>query len=134
MSRHSYEEITGDIRIAVEPDFLDDQSQPDECCYLWAYRVTIENRGSAAVQLLSRHWRITDGRGKVREVRGDGVVGEQPVIGPGGSFQYTSGAPLETACGFMTGTYQMRDAAGKLFDVAIPMFALESPYERQSVQ
>lgn len=134
MSRHSYEEITGDIRIAVEPDFLDDQSQPDECRYLWAYRVTIENRGSAAVQLLSRHWRITDGRGKVREVRGDGVVGEQPVIGPGGSFQYTSGAPLETACGFMTGTYQMRDAAGKLFDVAIPMFALESPYERQSVQ
>ncbi|HEX5282055.1 MAG TPA: Co2+/Mg2+ efflux protein ApaG [Micropepsaceae bacterium] len=134
MSRHRYEEITGDIRIAVEPDFLDDQSQPDECRYLWTYRVTIENRGSAAVQLLSRHWRITDGRGKVREVRGDGVVGEQPVIGPGGSFQYTSGAPLETACGFMTGTYQMRDAAGKLFDVNIPMFALESPYERQSVQ
>lgn len=134
MSRHRYEEITGDIRIAVEPDFLDDQSQPDEGHYLWAYRVTIENRGSASVQLLSRHWRITDGRGKVREVRGDGVVGEQPVIGPGGSFQYTSGAPLQTACGFMTGTYQMRDETGKLFDAAIPMFALESPYEKQIVQ
>lgn len=134
MSRHRYEEITGDIRIAVEPDFLDNQSQPDEGHYLWAYRVTIENRGSASVQLLSRHWRITDGRGKVREVRGDGVVGEQPVIGPGGSFQYTSGAPLQTACGFMTGTYQMRDEAGNLFEAAIPMFALESPYEKQIVQ
>lgn len=134
MSRHRYEEITGDIRIAVEPDFLDEQSQPDECRYLWAYRVTIENRGNDAVQLLSRHWRITDARGKVREVRGDGVVGEQPVIGPGGSFQYTSGTPLQTACGFMTGTYQMRDAAGKLFDAAIPLFALESPYEKQIIQ
>lgn len=134
MRRHRYEEITGDIRIAVEPDFLDEQSQPDEGRYLWAYRVTIENRGSAAVRLLSRHWRITDARGKVREVRGDGVVGEQPIIGPGASFQYTSGAPLETACGFMTGTYQMQDVAGKLFDAAIPMFALESPYEKQIVQ
>lgn len=134
MSGHRYEEITGDIRIAVEPDFLEEQSQPEECRYLWAYHVIIENRGSAAVQLLSRHWRITDARGKVREVRGEGVVGEQPVIGPGGSFQYTSGAPLETACGFMAGTYQMRDEAGKLFEAAIPMFALESPYEKQMVQ
>ncbi len=134
MSRRRYEETTGDIRIAVEPDFLDDQSQPDEGQYLWAYRVTIENRGNAAVQLVSRHWRITDARGKVREVRGPGVVGEQPVIGPGGSFQYTSGAPLETACGFMTGTYQMRDETGKLFDAVIPMFALESPYEKQVLQ
>lgn len=134
MSRHRYEETTGDIRIAVEPDFLDEQSQPDESRYLWAYRVTIENRGSAAVQLISRHWRITDARGNVREVRGDGVVGEQPVIGPGGSFQYTSGAPLQTACGFMSGTYQMRDAAGMLFDAAIPLFALESPYEKQIIQ
>lgn len=134
MTRHRYEEITGDIRIAVEPDFLDDQSQPDESQYLWAYRVTIENRGSAPVQLISRHWRITDARGKVREVRGEGVVGEQPVIGPGGSFQYTSGAPLETACGFMTGAYQMRDETGKLFEAVIPMFALESLYEKRTVQ
>lgn len=134
MTRHRYEETTGEIHIAVEPDFLDDQSAPEQSRYLWAYRVTIENRGGIAVQLLSRYWRITDARGKVREVRGEGVVGEQPVIGPGSSFQYTSGAPLDTACGFMAGTYQMRDAAGKLFEAAIPMFALQSPYESQRLQ
>ena len=134
MSRHRYEETTGAIRIAVEPDFLDDQSEPDEGRYLWAYRVTIENRGDITVQLISRYWRITDARGRVREVRGDGVVGEQPVIEPGASFQYTSGAPLETECGFMTGKYTMRDARGKGFEVAIPTFALESPYNRQRIQ
>ncbi len=134
VTRHRYEETTGTIHIAVEPDFLDEQSQPEERRYLWAYRVTIENRGDIPVQLLSRYWRITDARGQVREVRGDGVVGEQPVIAPGSSFQYTSGAPLETACGFMTGRYQMRDASGKNFEAGIPMFALESPYEKQRVQ
>ena len=131
MTRHRYEETTGAIHIAVEPDFLDDQSQPEAGRYLWAYRVTIENRGATPVQLMSRYWRITDARGRVREVRGDGVVGEQPVIEPGSSFQYTSGAPLETACGFMTGKYIMRDAAGRGFEVGIPMFALDSPYEGQ---
>ena len=131
MTRHRYEETTGAIHIAVEPDFLDDQSQPEAGRYLWAYRVTIENRGATPVQLMSRYWRITDARGRVREVRGDGVVGEQPVIEPGSSFQYTSGAPLETACGFMTGKYTMRDAAGRGFEVGIPMFALDSPYEGQ---
>src|SRR5947209_4863344 len=82
VTRHRYEETTGKIRIEVEPDFLDEQSQPDECRYLWAYRVTIENRSENPVQLLSRYWRITDARGRVREVRGKGVVGEQPVIEP----------------------------------------------------
>lgn len=134
MTRHRFEETTGKIHIAVEPDFLDDQSEPDEGRYLWAYRVTIENRGEVPVQLISRYWRITDARGCVREVRGDGVIGEQPVIGPGSSFQYTSGAPLQTACGFMTGKYQMRDAAGRSFEAGIPMFALESPYDRQRLQ
>lgn len=134
MTRHRFEEITGTIRIAVEPDFLDEQSKPEEHRFLWAYHVTIENRGESPVQLLSRYWRITDARGRVREVRGDGVIGEQPVINPGSSFEYTSGAPLETASGFMSGAYQMRDAAGKLFEAAVPMFALASPYEQQRLQ
>src|SRR5581483_8997237 len=134
MIRHRYEESTGNIHIAVEPAFLDEQSRPDEDRYLWAYRVTIENRGDVAVQLLSRYWHITDSRGRVREVRGDGVIGEQPVIGPGSSFQYTSGAPLVTASGFMSGAYHMRDASGKGFEVAIPAFALLSPYEKQKPQ
>ena len=131
MTRHRFEETTGKIRISVEPDFLDEQSQPEVNKYLWAYQVTIENHGEAPVQLLSRYWRITDAYGRVREVRGDGVIGEQPVINPGCSFQYTSGAPLETASGLMTGKYQMRDSAGEGFEVAIPAFALVSPYDRQ---
>jgi ApaG protein len=128
MSRHRYEETTRDITIAVEPNFLDDQSDPDENRYLWAYRVTIENKSELTVQLLSRYWRITDGRGRVREIRGDGVIGEQPVIAPGRAFEYTSGAPLETPSGFMIGTYHMRASSGESFEVGIPMFALESPY------
>jgi ApaG protein len=129
LSRHRYEETTRDIRIAIEPDFLEDQSEPEENRFLWSYRVVIENKSALAVQLLSRYWRITDARGRVREVRGDGVVGEQPVIAPGRAFEYTSGAPLETASGFMTGTYHMRASTGESFEVGIPMFALESPYE-----
>jgi ApaG protein len=129
MSKHRYEEITRDIKIAVEPNFLDDQSEPEESRYLWSYRVTIENKSELTVQLLSRYWRITDARGRIREVRGDGVIGEQPVIAPGRAYEYTSGAPLETASGFMTGTYHMRASTGESFEVGIPMFALESPYE-----
>jgi ApaG protein len=128
MSRHRFEETTRNIKIAVEPDFLEDQSDPEENRYLWAYRVTIENKSELTVQLLSRFWRITDGRGRVREVRGDGVIGEQPVIAPGRAFEYTSGAPLETPSGFMTGTYHMRASSGESFEVGIPMFTLESPY------
>jgi ApaG protein len=129
LSKHRYEEITRDIKIAVEPDFLEDQSEPDENRYLWSYRVTIENKSKSAVQLLSRYWRITDARGRIREIRGEGVIGEQPVIAPGRAYEYTSGAPLETASGFMTGTYHMRASTGESFEVGIPMFALESPYE-----
>jgi ApaG protein len=85
------------------------------------------------VQLLSRHWRITDSNGKVREVRGPGVVVEQPVLQPGTAFEYTSGAPLETPSGFMTGTYQMRAISGESFEIDIPLFALESPYEERRI-
>jgi ApaG protein len=129
LTRRLYEEVTRDIRIAVEPNFLDDQSDPEENRFLWSYHVTIENRGGLPVQLLSRYWRITDARGRVREVRGEGVIGEQPMIAPGRAYEYTSGTPLETASGFMTGTYHMRSSGGEGFEVAIPMFALESPYE-----
>jgi ApaG protein len=131
VTSHKYERVTRNIRVAVEPSFLDDQSEPTESRYLWAYRITIENRGGETVQLLSRHWRITDSRGRVREVRGAGVVGEQPVLKPGGAFEYTSGAPLETPSGFMTGTYQMRAISGENFEIDIPLFALESPYEQR---
>ena len=133
MTKHTYDAVTRNIRVAVVPDFLDDQSEPSESRYLWAYHITIENTGGEAVQLLSRHWRITDSRGRVREVRGPGVVGEQPVIQPGSAFEYTSGAPLETPSGFMTGTYQMRAVSGENFEIGIPMFALESPYESRRV-
>jgi ApaG protein len=133
LTKLRYEETTRNIRVAVEPNFLDDQSEPEENRYLWSYRVTIENKGGETVQLLSRYWRITDSRGRVREVRGDGVIGEQPVIKPGSSFEYTSGAPLETPSGFMGGSYRMRAHSGELFDVGIPLFALESPYEVKRV-
>jgi ApaG protein len=129
-----YEETTRNIRVQVEPSFLDEQSEPDEDRYLWAYRITIENRGREPVQLISRFWRIVDSRGRAREVRGPGVVGEQPVIEPGESFEYTSGAPLETPCGFMSGSYRMRGANGEDFEIGIPMFALQSPYETGRMQ
>lgn len=128
-----YEETTRNIRVMVEPRFLEDESIPEENRYVWAYRVTIENCGTAPVQLIARHWQITDAHGRVREVLGPGVIGEQPNIDPGGVYQYTSGAPLETPSGFMTGSYKMRKASGESFDISIPLFALDSPYETRQV-
>jgi ApaG protein len=133
VNKHKYETVTRNIRVVVVPSFLDDQSEPTEGRYLWAYHITIENRSGETVQLLSRHWRITDSRGRVREVRGPGVVGEQPVLPPGSAFEYTSGAPLETPSGFMGGTYQMRAVSGESFEIDIPLFALESPYEERRI-
>ena len=133
LSEMTYEETTRDIRVAVEPSFLEDQSEPEDGCYIWAYRVVIENRGAEAVQLISRYWRITDARGRTREVRGSGVIGEQPTIEPGRSYEYSSGAPLETPSGFMTGSYRMLDSKGESFDITIPMFVLDSPYEDRQV-
>ena len=127
----TYEETTHGIR--VEPSFLEDQSEPEDSHYIWAYRVVIENLGAEAVQLISRHWRITDALGRTREVRGEGVVGEQPTIEPGQSYEYSSGAPLETPSGFMTGSYRMHGSKGKSFDIGIPMFVLDSPYEDRKI-
>jgi ApaG protein len=126
-----YSQSTRSIRITVEPTYLDDQSAPDEQRFVWAYHVRIENQGPETVQLRSRYWRITDARGKVQEVRGAGVVGEQPVLKPGESFEYTSGTPLPTSSGFMVGTYQMENEVGERFDVAVPAFSLDSPHQPQ---
>jgi ApaG protein len=128
-----FERTTHGIRVAVKPAYLDDQSDPDDGQFLWSYTVTIENRGSETVQLMSRYWHITDGDGRVQDVRGPGVVGAQPVLAPGQVFQYTSGCPLPTSSGFMTGRYQMRSASGEAFEAEIPAFILESPYERRQL-
>jgi ApaG protein len=128
-----YERVTRGIRVLVRPTFLDDQSDPDEGRYLWSYTITIENRGPETVQLLSRYWHITDGTGRVQEVRGPGVVGAQPVIEPGKTFEYTSGCPLPTASGAMMGRYQMRAVSGEAFEAEIPPFLLESPHERRQI-
>lgn len=124
-----FEAKTQAIHVRVEPQFLDEQSSPDDHHFFWAYYVEIENRGEEPVQLRSRHWRITDGRGATQEVIGEGVVGEQPVILPGETYSYTSGAPLGTPSGFMAGHYQMERQNGEGFLVDIPVFSLDSPYD-----
>lgn len=116
------------IRVEVEPHYLDDQSDPDEDYYVWAYTVVIRNEGVEPVQLKSRHWQITDQRGYTHEVHGEGVVGEQPVIPPGESFQYTSGTPLTTPSGIMVGNYEMALDGGDSFEVDIPAFSLDCPH------
>lgn len=125
----SYIATTRQIRISVEPTYLDAQSAPQDSHFVWAYHVTIENLGRETVQLRSRHWRITDARGELHEVRGPGVIGEQPVLEPGDSYEYTSGTPLTTPSAIMTGTYQMENERGETFDVEIPPFSLDSPYQ-----
>ncbi len=128
-----YEAITRGIRIRVEPQYLEDQSAPDESHFVWAYAVEISNDSKQPVQLKTRTWRITDALGRTEEVRGPGVVGQTPTIPPGGSFSYTSGCPLKTPQGIMVGSYQMSDEKGKLFDVAIPAFSLDSPYTQSAM-
>ena len=103
----AYARTTRSITVTVEPFYLDDQSVPDENHFVWAYHVRIQNHGEQTVQLLTRFWRITDSVGNVQEVRGDGVVGEQPILNPGDSFEYTSGTPLPTPSGIMVGAYQI---------------------------
>lgn len=124
----SYEAKTRGIRVQVVPNFLEENSSPAQRLYFWAYTVEIANDGAKTVQLLSRHWRITDSNGRTQEVRGAGVVGAQPTLSPGESFRYTSGAPLRTPSGFMLGWYRMAAEDGETFDVTIPAFSLDSPY------
>ena len=128
-----YKAITRDISVVVVPKFIGDQSDPEGRKFMWSYTITVENRSDETVKLLTRHWIITDGLGRTHEVRGDGVVGEQPTLNPGDSFQYTSGCPLATPSGFMAGSYGMMNHRRETFDIAIPSFSLDSPFERQSV-
>jgi ApaG protein len=121
-----HSETTGDITVRVSVAYLPEQSEPGKR-WFWAYHVRIENGGARAVQLVSREWIISDGRGSRDEVRGEGVVGEQPVLEPGGSFDYVSGCPLATPTGHMQGRYFMIGADGGSFDVAIPRFPLVAP-------
>jgi ApaG protein len=123
-----YAQTTRQIRVTVHPMYLEDQSAPEQGRYVWAYHVRIENTGPDTVQLRNRCWRITDAIGRIQEVRGAGVVGEQPVLRPGESFEYTSGTPLSTPSGIMVGSYEMESASGESFDVAIPAFSLDSPH------
>jgi len=128
-----YRKTTRSIEVTVIPLYLDDQSDPDENRYVWAYQVSLENKGHETVQLLTRYWNITDANGKVLEVRGDGVVGEQPVLRPNDIFEYTSGTPLSAPSGIMVGSYQMKTSDGESFDVAIPAFSLDSPYGQRQL-
>ncbi|MDX2112141.1 MAG: Co2+/Mg2+ efflux protein ApaG [Alphaproteobacteria bacterium] len=122
-----YSKTTNHIKITVIPMYLAEQSNPAEFHYVWAYTIQIENLGQDKVQLLNRHWRITDGHGALQEVRGPGVVGEQPLLEPGDHFQYTSGVALKTNSGIMTGTYEMINDQDQIFLVEIPAFSLDSP-------
>lgn len=122
------EAVTNNVRVEVEAQYMPDESQPFQNRWVFAYTIRITNEGEETVQLLSRHWIITDATGHVEEVRGPGVVGEQPVLAPGEAFEYTSWCPLATANGTMRGTYQMVTEDGAHFDVEIASFVLQEPY------
>ena len=128
-----YSETTKSIRVTVVPAFLDEHSSPEDDKYVWAYEVKIENLGEETVQLINRYWSITNSLGQTQTVQGPGVVGEQPILKPGEYFEYTSGTPLSTPSGLMMGTYQMENNDGKLFDVSIPAFSLDSPHQSMRV-
>jgi ApaG protein len=128
-----YEAVTHGIRVRVEPQYLEEQSSPEEGHFFWAYTIEIANEGNTTVQLKTRHWRITDANGRTEEVRGPGVVGKMPVLGPGQSFTYTSGCPLGTPSGILVGSYQMQLEDGRLINVAIPAFSLDSPFVVRNV-
>src|SRR2546429_9387081 len=119
---------TQGIKVTALPRYLDDQSEPAGNRYVWAYTITLENHGTKTVKLLNRYWHITDGQGRSQEVRGPGVVGEHPVLKPGEAYRYTSGVPLTTPSGIMVGEYEMVAENGETIQVAVPAFALESPF------
>ena len=123
-----YTKTTNSINITVNPYYLEEHSEPDQQHYVWAYQVAINNLGKEIVQLKNRFWQITDSNGSKQEVRGEGVVGEQPILNPGEKFEYTSGTPLSTPSGFMEGYYEMKTNKGKKFEAYIPQFSLDSPF------
>jgi len=127
-----YEAETRGVAVRVVTSYLPDQSEPPKR-WVWAYQIEIENRGESTVQLISRRWTITDAMGRVEEVEGPGVVGEQPVLHPGQSHSYVSGCPLGTPSGSMVGSYRMQVEGGEAFDAAIPAFSLDMPGARRSL-
>jgi ApaG protein len=126
-----YRAVTRQIEVTVEPSFLPERSSAEHSRYFWSYTIVITNTGGETVQLRTRHWIITDASGRRQEVRGEGVVGEQPILAPGERFEYTSGVPLSTASGFMTGSYQMVSESGERFEIEVPTFSLDSPDSRR---
>lgn len=128
-----YESRTRDVIVRVEPEFLTEQSSPEDNRYIWAYTVEIENKGEEDLQVVKRYWRIADSTGQVQDVHGEGVVGEMPIVKPGEIFRYTSGAPLSAPSGIMLGSYGMKAHDGECYDVTIPTFALDSPFDPRSL-
>jgi ApaG protein len=133
VAKSPYRAVTRQIEVRVKPRFLAERSSPENGYYFWAYTISLTNLGRETVQLKTRHWRITDAHGKLQEVRGAGVVGEEPVIKPGENFEYTSGVPLPTSSGFMTGTYGMVSASGEEFQIEIPAFSLDTPQRERTI-
>jgi ApaG protein len=128
-----YQAVTRNITVTVSPSFLPERSSTEENRYSWAYTIEISNHSDTTVQLKTRHWWITDGGGQTHEVRGAGVVGEEPVLEPGASFAYTSRVPLTTPSGFMVGTYGMVTLDGEHFEIEIPAFSLDSPEAKRTI-
>ena len=129
----TYEQTTRGVSISVDPEYLEHQSEPENSQFTWAYHVLIENVGTDTVQILARHWKITNIRGESHEVVGDGLVGQQPILEPGDKFEYTSGTPLSTSSGFMSGSFHVVDDGGDVFDVPVPDFSLDSPQPGRAV-
>ena len=128
-----YHTVTHNIEVTVTPRFLPERSSQEKSYFFWAYTIEINNRSEETVQLKTRHWRITDAFGRVQEVRGTGVVGEEPVLEPGASYEYTSGVPLPTPSGFMVGSYGMVTEEGEQFDIEVPAFSLDSSYAERTI-
>lgn len=128
-----YRAVTYGIEVTVEPFYLEEESVPEDNRYVWGYRITIANNSSEIMQVMARYWQITDGNGRVEEVRGQGVVGEQPVLEPSDLFQYSSGCPLTTSSGVMVGRYELHTPQGKVFEVEIPAFSLDVPEQRRTL-
>jgi len=128
-----YRATTRKVQITVKPEYSSERSSPGDDEYFWAYTIEILNLGDEAVQLISRHWKITDANGRTEEVRGAGVVGKQPLLRAGERFEYTSGVPLKTPSGLMSGTYQMVTEDGDDFDAEVPAFSLDAPSAKRAM-
>lgn len=129
----AYTQTTHEICVSVVPMYLKNQSNPGKNTFVWAYHISIENKGKQTFQLISRYWKITDALGRIQEVRGGGVIGEQPILHPGTHFAYTSSVTLTLPSGFMIGSYQMQSLAGENIEVAIPLFSLDSPHTLKTI-